>query len=243
MEKGYEGLLTAIFGELTMGIYPYILEEDGREVSLPEALNEALDKLPLSKTRNQPDPWPMKKRVLELRFGIPEDEPKTLRQTANDLGVKSREQIRELQNKALRNLRHPTHSRRLRQFIIPSPRSLAELRERLGRLEEVLEQKERTIEYLLEGKERLLHGKPPLTPEQQRIGQESLWKAFEMPTEKPVGLYRVRYALLRGKVKTVSDLRERMERGDIDHIAGIGEKGVQICTRALELIDQQAQSE
>jgi len=242
MEKGYEGLFTAIFGELPIGIYPYILEEGGREVPLAEALKEALDKLPLAKTRNRPNQWPRMRRVLELRFGLLEGESETLRQAGETLGIKHHGQVGAIQAKALRVLRHPSYSRRLRQFIIPSPRSIAELRARLARFEQLVEERQQTIADLEDDKARLLQGKPLLTPEQQRLERTPLEEAFQMLSENLPGLLRVQNALHRGRIRTVSDLRKLVESGEASRLTSIGEKGTQICNRALELLDQQAQS-
>jgi len=55
------------------------------------------------------------RKVLEMRFGL-EDEPKTLEETGQALGL-TRERIRQIEAKALRKLRHPIRSRKLKDYL------------------------------------------------------------------------------------------------------------------------------
>ena len=61
---------------------------------------------------------PKEERVLRLRFGIGIEE-QTLEQVGNQFEV-TRERIRQIEAKALRKLRHPQRSKKLRSFINPS---------------------------------------------------------------------------------------------------------------------------
>ena len=54
-------------------------------------------------------------RVLRLRFGLDDGRSRTLEEVGRVFGV-TRERIRQLESKALRSLRHPTHSAKLRDF-------------------------------------------------------------------------------------------------------------------------------
>ncbi len=56
------------------------------------------------------------KRVLILRFGIEDGYPRTLEEVGTMFSV-TRERIRQIESKALRKLRHPTRSRRLKTFL------------------------------------------------------------------------------------------------------------------------------
>ena len=54
--------------------------------------------------------------VLRLRFGIGDGYQRTLEEVGNRFGV-TRERVRQIETKALRKLRHPVRSRRLRDFV------------------------------------------------------------------------------------------------------------------------------
>ena len=55
-------------------------------------------------------------RVLELRFGLEDGRSRTLEEVGREFGV-TRERIRQIEAKALRKLRHPTRSRKLKDFL------------------------------------------------------------------------------------------------------------------------------
>ncbi len=56
------------------------------------------------------------KRVLGLRFGIKDGYPRTLEEVGKIFSV-TRERVRQIEAKALRKLRHPTRSKKLRDFL------------------------------------------------------------------------------------------------------------------------------
>jgi len=56
------------------------------------------------------------KKILILRFGICDGCPRTLEEVGNVFKV-TRERVRQIEAKALKKLRHPTRSRRLRTFL------------------------------------------------------------------------------------------------------------------------------
>ena len=56
------------------------------------------------------------RRVLELRFGLSDGRSRTLEEVGGEFGV-TRERIRQIEAKALRKLRHPTRSMKLRDFL------------------------------------------------------------------------------------------------------------------------------
>ena len=90
----------------------FIPDEDASEPSeaasfslLREQLEEVLDTLA-----------PREKKVLELRFGILDGRTRTLEEVGKEFNV-TRERIRQIEAKALRKLRHPSRSKKLRDFL------------------------------------------------------------------------------------------------------------------------------
>ncbi|HIQ05365.1 MAG TPA: sigma-70 family RNA polymerase sigma factor, partial [Anaerolineae bacterium] len=58
---------------------------------------------------------PREARVLSMRFGLDDGQPRTLEEVAEELGV-TRERVRQIETRALRRLRHPHNSKRLRGY-------------------------------------------------------------------------------------------------------------------------------
>ena len=56
------------------------------------------------------------KKVLRLRFGIGDGYPRTLEEVGSVFRV-TRERVRQIEAKALRKLRHPTRSKKLKSFL------------------------------------------------------------------------------------------------------------------------------
>ena len=59
---------------------------------------------------------PREEKVLRLRFGLEDGRPRTLEEVGKEFNV-TRERIRQIEAKALRKLRHPSRSKRLRDFL------------------------------------------------------------------------------------------------------------------------------
>lgn len=72
---------------------------------LKEQLNEVLKTLTMREAK-----------VLSLRFGLEDGHPRTLEEVGSEFGV-TRERIRQIEAKALRKLRHPSRSKKLKDFL------------------------------------------------------------------------------------------------------------------------------
>ncbi|MBE7556546.1 MAG: RNA polymerase sigma factor RpoD [Anaerolineales bacterium] len=72
---------------------------------LKEQLHEILDSLS-----------ERERKVLEMRFGLADGQGRTLEEVGSEFGV-TRERIRQIEAKALRKLRHPIRSRKLRDYL------------------------------------------------------------------------------------------------------------------------------
>ena len=59
---------------------------------------------------------PREAKVLSLRFGLEDGNPKTLEEVGKEFNV-TRERIRQIEAKALRKLRHPSRSKKLKDFL------------------------------------------------------------------------------------------------------------------------------
>ena len=59
---------------------------------------------------------PREAKVLSLRFGLEDGHPRTLEEVGKEFNV-TRERIRQIEAKALRKLRHPSRSKKLKDFL------------------------------------------------------------------------------------------------------------------------------
>ena len=59
---------------------------------------------------------PREEQVLRMRFGLTDGKPHTLEEVGKEFNV-TRERIRQIEAKALRKLRHPSRSKKLRDFL------------------------------------------------------------------------------------------------------------------------------
>jgi RNA polymerase primary sigma factor len=62
---------------------------------------------------------PREEKVIKMRFGLEDGSEHTLEEVGQSFAV-TRERIRQIEAKALRKLRHPSRSRRLRAFVDPN---------------------------------------------------------------------------------------------------------------------------
>ena len=59
---------------------------------------------------------PREEKVIRLRYGIDDGKPRTLEEVGREFNV-TRERIRQIEAKALRKLRHPSRSKKLKDFL------------------------------------------------------------------------------------------------------------------------------
>ncbi|HEY5434533.1 MAG TPA: sigma-70 family RNA polymerase sigma factor, partial [Candidatus Limnocylindrales bacterium] len=57
------------------------------------------------------------RRVLQLRFGLEDGRARTLEEVGKEFNV-TRERIRQIEAKALQKLRHPSRSRKLKDYLV-----------------------------------------------------------------------------------------------------------------------------
>jgi len=88
--------------------------EDQATVPPVEAASRELLKAQLSKVLSELSD--RERRVLLLRFGLEDDRPRTLEEVGMEFNV-TRERIRQIEAKALRKLRHPSRSRKLKDYL------------------------------------------------------------------------------------------------------------------------------
>ncbi len=105
-------LETPIGGEEDSHLGDFIPDDDApapAEVAaftlLKEQLMEVLDTL-----------TPREEKVLRLRFGLDDGKARTLEEVGREFNV-TRERIRQIEAKALRKLRHPSRSKKLKDFL------------------------------------------------------------------------------------------------------------------------------
>ena len=59
---------------------------------------------------------PREHRIVQLRFGLEDGRSRTLEEVGKEFNV-TRERIRQIEAKAIRKLRHPSRSRKLRDYL------------------------------------------------------------------------------------------------------------------------------
>lgn len=99
---GEEG---ATLGDLIEDTLTPSIEEQAMESAMRREIDRQMECL-----------QPREQMILILRFGLNGQNPHTLEEIGNRMGV-TRERIRQIELKALRKLRHPKRSRYLREFI------------------------------------------------------------------------------------------------------------------------------
>ncbi len=88
--------------------------EDQNIVPPPDAASRQLLKEQIGEVLSSLTP--RERRVLQLRFGLEDGRARTLEEVGKEFNV-TRERIRQIEAKALRKLRHPSRSRKLKDYL------------------------------------------------------------------------------------------------------------------------------
>ncbi len=234
--------------------YPYIVIEkengENRRLGLAEAIQDALDTLPLTRGNNDPQEWGRYKRVLNLRFGLEDGICRKRRQVAQELGILHEQQIQQIEAGALRTLRHPSYSRRLREFLVLSPEEIGEKNGERQRLNKMLHQAEKRIDQLVA----ILGGAGLSEKEFEGVAPGDIPQTVRVllairKDQEALRALKERFpqswfwnAIGRAHIKTLSMLRERVKSDEIDKIRGIGVKGEEFFKQVLQAAEQKAPS-
>ena len=97
-------------GETELGT----LIEDPDAVSPLDAVADQMLKEQLARALDSLDG--REERVIRLRFGLDDGRPRTLEEVGHEFNL-TRERIRQIESHALRKLRHPSRSRKLREYV------------------------------------------------------------------------------------------------------------------------------
>lgn len=81
-------------------------EEEVERKLMREEVERALNSLP-----------ERERRILRMRYGFEDGKPHSLQEVGRKLNI-SRERVRQIETRALNRLRHPSHSSRLREFLL-----------------------------------------------------------------------------------------------------------------------------
>lgn len=96
--------------DITLGeLVPYEGETSVEDIAAQQLLRERLEDVLQTLTSRE-------QKVLRLRFGLDDGRERTLEQIGQEFGV-TRERVRQIETKALRKLRHPSRSRKFKDFL------------------------------------------------------------------------------------------------------------------------------
>lgn len=209
-DSGAEYLLRAIFGEAFRALYPYAVFKDSTQQTLSEAMQAAVDSL--QKDRE--------KKILELRFGLADGKRRVLDEVKKEFGV-TRERIRQIEVRALRKLRHPSRSKGLWRFFVPSPEDMASLWNELAE-KDLLAKENAELKTLIE-----LHGISSRSLQspgrEDPLLLENAFKAAERSfPERAHGLHQIRNALIKSNICTFSGFCALVESGELTKMRNIG---------------------
>ena len=219
---GYKMLLIAILG----GVRPRKVNPEIQKEVLISQCNQILGTL--SKRTEM---------VIKLRFGLGDGRLRTLEEVGGEFKV-TRERIRGIESKGLRQLRHPSRSKYLREFIIPATEEeWEELRAELRKLEEV-SRWEREKAGMLKQLENISR-KGPIRMDEREVLYELLLKAAIHYHHSEATRTQTWFALSGGGVDALPRLKEAVETSQIKQIKGIGPKRMAFIQDAFRIAEEQ----
>lgn len=244
----YQRLMAAIFGLSVEDsdppfCYPYILDGEGKAVSLEEEVKRVLGTLPNFRNWTGED----QVRLLSLRFGLEDGKPRILEEVGREFEL-TRERIRQVEIRTLRILRHPSRSRHLQIFLTIDPTEIREELQRLTHLEkenrELREENERLQNFIRRW---------GVNPEEFKENQllRSL-AALRKALKKVVFRYsypnhlltRVYNGLTRSGITSLSQLKALVAYYGEEALVGkmhyLGQKSRRFIHRVLEMIEEEA---
>jgi len=225
-----ERLLAAIFGQPEIRCYPYIwrekinaenellVEQTSYPVQKVNLVQEIQDILGTFEKRHE--------QILNLRFGLENGKCLTQKEIGKEYGV-THTRIGQIIHRSLVQLRHPTRSRRLKEFIIPSPEERFKEKQRILNLEKELE-RQTSVLYDREDERRLAVALKKASDDYQR--EHSL-------TISPYN--RIHNALRRQNLLQLSQLRKTPEQ-NIRSFRSVGKESFEVIKRALLIAEQEA---
>ena len=95
-------------GEL-IELIPIEDEVSIEEIVIGQALRESLEEVLQTLPKRE-------REILTLRYGLADGKPRTLEEIGQAYNV-TRERIRQIESKALKRLRHPSRSKKLRDYL------------------------------------------------------------------------------------------------------------------------------
>lgn len=233
-----ELLLAAIFGRESP-CYPYIVV-DGERLFLKEAIRKVLESLPIRPKRpGQKIPEDNLRRVIELRFGLEDGKPRTLKEVAKELGGVTEERIRQIELIALRLLRHPSRSKLLKKFIIPTPEELFTLESERQRLENQIAELKEIIAQMNGQPDQAFLGKDKEDLEElmRRFPNNAVWNTVRRSEWR--GVKSLRHPDRERRIEGLSDLIELVKNGKITGLDNIGKKKFAFLQKVVQTFQEE----
>ena len=225
-----ERFLAVIFGQPDIGCYPYVwrekdggedeicVEKTGYAVRKVDLVREIQDILETLEKRSR--------RILNLRFGLEDGKCRTQKEISKEYGV-THTRIGQIIHRSLLRLRHPTRSRRLKEFIIPSPEERFKEKQKILNLEKELE-RQTSVFYNREDERRLA------------VALKQASDAYQKEHGLVISPYnRIHNALRRQNMLQLAQLQKTPEQ-DIRSFRNIGKESFEVIKNALQLAEQEA---